>query len=188
MDFARYNAAKSAESGSWMHIEDPITREPLYAIEAKRDAPELGVEKGWNALSLSDAAKLLGKEPPKDRPCRIRVQGIQSPQLRRMHRDHERSMTVLHQRAAGLAHHAKAAAVEQINEETDRFGLAVFAAAITEWENIPWDGEILPVSDDNKSKLIPRPGQLDAPTEWLMKQVGSFMREETNFLGRSANS
>ena len=165
MDFAHYNRAKRAEDGAWLHVLHPDKDEPLYLHE-----------QDGKAVSLPE---------PNDKPCRVLVRGIHSPRLRKMHKAHERKISEMQMRMAQGSKADRKGFLDSIREAEEEFGLRLLDEAIIGWENIPWDGEVLPYSEDAKAMLIPEPGQYDAPTDWLMEQISDFAKGRSNFLETS---
>lgn len=166
MDFGTYNRATRAQEGEWMHVMHPETLRPLYMQDGK--TPTLG-------------------EAETDKPCRILVQGVHSPELRQMHKVYEDRIALLRAKASradgqGVIRNLQ----KQMREEEEKHGLAMIAAAIKGWENIVFNGELLPFSDDAKSIIVPDPGQMDCPTEWLAEQVANFSRDRSNFFQKPA--
>lgn len=166
MDFGTYNLAARAQEGEWMHVLHPETLRPLYMQDGK--TPTLG-------------------ETETDKPCRILVQGAHSPELRQMYKAYEDRIALLRAKASRADGQGVILSLQkQMREAEEKHGLALVAAAIKNWENIVFNGEVLPFSDEAKAKIVPAPGDLDCPTEWLARQIVNFSRDPSNFFQKPA--
>lgn len=161
MDLGTYSRATRAQEGEWMHVLHPETMRPLYM-------------QSTTPLSVGDTVT--------DKPVRVLVQGVYSPELRAMSKAHEGAMAKLRAKLGRATGAGDVAAIQsQITEATEKFGLSLIAAAIKGWENFVFNGEVLAFSDAAKEKIIPKAGELDCPTDWLIEQVSLFSQDRSNF-------
>ena len=166
MDFATYNRATRAQEGEWMHVQHPELLRPLYAQDGKR--PAVGVVES-------------------DKPVRVLVQGVHSPELRKMHKVFEDQVALIRARMGRANGTGEVRALQkQMAEAEEKHGLAMIAAAIKGWENIVFNGEFMPYTEEAKAQIVPHFGQLDCPTEWLAEQVAHFSRDRSNFFQKPA--
>lgn len=166
MDFGTYNRATRAQDGEWMHVLHPETLRPLYAQDGK---------------------PLVIGEDETDKPVRVLVQGLHSPDLRKMHKAYEDQAALLRARLGRADGSGNMRAIQkQMAEAEEKHGLAMIKVAIKGWENIIYNGADLPFSEGAKSQIVPEVGQLDCPTEWLAEQVAQFSRYRSNFFQKPA--
>ena len=183
MDLSKYNRAHAARDGAWMHLAHPETREPLFAVGLLKADADAGIDDGWNALTAKEAEAYPGAGC---KPIRFHLQGISSPAIRAMQRQHDDKVELLRLRRKASTPEQIVTLNNDIQDETEAHGLAVLTAGILGWENLPWQGALLEFTPENRAMLLPRVGQLDAPTEWLAMQIGEFMRSQANFLPKRA--
>lgn len=162
MDFGTYNRAERAQDGEWMHVLHPETLRPLYMhMEGK---------------------KAVASDVENDAPSRIRVQGVHSPELRKMHKSYEDKAAGIRARMGRASGAGELRSLQkQLSELEELHGLNMIKAAMLDWENIPYLGEVLTFSAEAKDKIVPHAGQLDCPTEWLAEDVARYSRDRSNF-------
>lgn len=161
MDLGTYSRATRAQEGEWMHVLHPETLRPLYMQNTK-------------PFSVGEEAT--------DKPVRILVQGIYSPELRAMSKNHEGAMAKLRAKLGRATGAGEVAAIQsQITEATEKFALSLVAAAIKGWENLVFNGDVLAFSDAAKEKIVPKAAYFECPTDWLIEQVSQFSQDRSNF-------
>ena len=166
MDFGTYNRALRAQEGEWLHVLHPDLARPLYLQDGK--PPSIDVTET-------------------DKPVRVLVQGVHSPELRKMHKAFEDQLALLSARMGRANGSGEVRSInKQMAELQEKHGLAMIGAAIKGWENFVYNGEVLPFSDEAKAQIMPQPGQLDCPTEWLTEQIAHFSRDRSNFFQKPA--
>lgn len=113
MDFGTFVATDLPEAGAWLHIEDPATGLPLYRTDE-------------NTITTDET----------EHPCRVKVRGNRSPQVKRVlderaRQDELHAMRVL--RASERDSERLAADNAKAREAHQK---ALLQATVADWENI----------------------------------------------------
>jgi hypothetical protein len=167
MDFGTYNRATRAQEGEWMHVLHPETFQPLY-------------------LHM-DGKKATASAEPNETPVRMLIQGVHSPDLRKMQKAYEDQAALLRAKMGRANGIGEIRAIQrQLEEAEQKHGFALLRAAVLSWENFPYLGEVLVYSEKAKDDILPKFGEFDCPTEWLAEQAAQYSRDKSNFFQKPA--
>lgn len=113
MDFGTFVATDLPEAGSWLHLHDPATGLPLYRTDE-------------NAITTDETPH----------PCRVKVRGNRSPQVKRVF-DARARHEELHTMRVLRASERDADRLAADNAKArDAHQKALLLASVADWENI----------------------------------------------------
>lgn len=113
MDFGTFVATDLPEAGSWLHLQDPATGMLLYRTDK-------------NVITTEET----------EHPCRVKVRGNRSPQVKRVLDDRARQ-DELHAMRVLRASERDAERLAADNAKArDAHQKALLQATVAEWENI----------------------------------------------------
>ena len=113
MDFSDFDLRDPADEGVWLHLEEPFSGEPLYRQEDNEIVTQVT-----------------------DHPCRVKVRGNHSEDMRRLIRDWERRESQFAMRVMRATDKQAEAVMRQKQDAQENHHKAILLCAVMDWQNI----------------------------------------------------